>query len=58
MPMTNSPSTGNRILMIGLHPSALDYGWLPGLDETILTARIEAGNRRSGKPDSMRCPVR
>ncbi len=33
-----------RILMIGLHPRALDYSKLPpGLDEATMTERIEAG---------------
>ncbi|MEU8437611.1 hypothetical protein AB0F18_32890 [Streptomyces sp. NPDC029216] len=36
---------GTKVLSIGLHPRALDYSRLPeGLDETVLTARIEAGN--------------
>jgi hypothetical protein len=33
-----------RILLIGLHPAALDYSKLPGLDEATMTERIEAGN--------------
>lgn len=34
-----------KVLSIGLHPSVLDYSRMPdGLDEKVLTARIEAGN--------------
>lgn len=34
-----------KVLSIGLHPSALDYSRMPdGLDEAVLTARIEAAN--------------
>ncbi|GAB2960595.1 hypothetical protein [Saccharothrix stipae] len=32
------------ILLLGLHPSAIDYSRYPGLDEQTLTARIAAGN--------------
>lgn len=32
-----------RVLTIGLHPSAVDYGKYPQIDEATLTARIEAG---------------
>ncbi|WP_218026049.1 hypothetical protein [Nocardia miyunensis] len=38
------PIPTERILMLGLHPSALDYSNLPDVDEPTLTARIEAGN--------------
>lgn len=31
------------ILLLGLHPSAIDYSRHPGLDERTLTARIAAG---------------
>ncbi len=31
------------VLSIGLHPSAVDYSRYPGLDESTLTARIDAG---------------
>jgi hypothetical protein len=34
------------VLSIGLHPSAVDYGSHPGLDEATLTARIKAGESR------------
>ncbi|GII60850.1 hypothetical protein Skr01_09350 [Sphaerisporangium krabiense] len=33
-----------KIISIGLHPSAIDYSRLPGLDEQTLTARIEQGD--------------
>jgi len=39
-------SSGPAVLSIGLHPSAVDYGKHPGLDEATLTARIEAGEAR------------
>ncbi|GGU35737.1 hypothetical protein [Nocardioides albus] len=33
-----------RVLMIGIHPRALDYSKLPpGLDEATMSVRIEAG---------------
>jgi hypothetical protein len=32
-----------RVLAVGLHPSAVDYTAHPGLDEATLTARIEVG---------------
>ncbi|WP_031486293.1 hypothetical protein [Streptomyces bicolor] len=36
---------GTKVLSIGLHPSALDYSWMPdGVDESVLTARIGAAN--------------
>lgn len=36
---------GTKVLSIGLHPSALDYGRMPdGVDEAVLTARIEAAH--------------
>jgi hypothetical protein len=37
---SSNPAT---VLSIGLHPSAVDYGKHPGLDEATLTARIETG---------------
>lgn len=45
-PTTATPlPRGTKVLSIGLHPSALDYSRMPdGLDEAVLTARIEAGN--------------
>ncbi|MCM6777044.1 hypothetical protein NDR87_24155 [Nocardia sp. CDC159] len=52
-------STGGRILMIGLHPRALDYSKFPGLDEAGLTARIEAGHAalRAAGFDTESCSV-
>ncbi|MGW5688376.1 hypothetical protein [Nonomuraea sp. NPDC003754] len=32
-----------KILLIGLHPGAIDFGRHPGLDEATLAARIEQG---------------
>ncbi|MFF3568418.1 hypothetical protein [Nocardia jiangxiensis] len=48
-----------RILMIGLHPNALDYSKLPDLDEATLTARIEAGNAalRAAGFDAVSCQI-
>jgi hypothetical protein len=48
-----------RVLSIGLHPSALDYSKLPGLDEATLTARIEAGNStlREAGFDAVACYI-
>ncbi|WP_435296739.1 hypothetical protein [Streptomyces sp. YPW6] len=45
-PMTSTPVPGYaKVLSIGLHPSALDYSRMPdGVDEAVLTARIEAAN--------------
>ncbi|MEV0006985.1 hypothetical protein AB0M10_06830 [Streptomyces sp. NPDC051840] len=45
-PTTSVPLPGDtKVLSIGLHPSALDYSRMPdGIDEAVLTARIEAGN--------------
>jgi hypothetical protein len=37
---SNKAST---ILSVGLHPSAIDFGNHPGLDEATFAARIEAG---------------
>lgn len=43
---TMNATTGTTtVLSIGLHPSALDYSRIPGLDEATLTARIAAGDR-------------
>jgi len=39
----DSSSKSGTALSIGLHPSAVDYGKHPGLDEATLTARIRAG---------------
>ncbi|MFI9605449.1 hypothetical protein ACIHCX_37525 [Streptomyces sp. NPDC052043] len=45
-PTTSTPLPGDtKVLSIGLHPSALDYSRMPdGVDEAVLTARIEAAN--------------
>ncbi|MBL3671328.1 hypothetical protein JL475_36595 [Streptomyces sp. M2CJ-2] len=45
-PTTSAPLPGDtKVLSIGLHPSALDYSRMPdGVDEAVLTARIEAAN--------------
>ena len=43
MDNSSKPAT---VLSIGLHPSAVDYGRHPGLDEATLTARIEAGEAK------------
>lgn len=47
------------ILSLGLHPSAVDYGRHPGLDEATLTARIEAGEAalRDAGFDIVSCQV-
>ncbi|MCZ7414929.1 MULTISPECIES: hypothetical protein [unclassified Streptomyces] len=48
MPETQPSATlprDTRVLAIGFHPRALDFGRMPeGVDEQTLTARIEAGN--------------
>ncbi|MEU1982033.1 hypothetical protein [Nocardia sp. NPDC019395] len=41
----NETSGTTTVLSIGLHPSALDFSRIPGLDEQTLTARIAAGDR-------------
>ncbi|GGL10633.1 hypothetical protein [Nocardia jinanensis] len=41
----NVTSGTTTILSVGLHPTALDYSRIPGLDEETLTARIAAGDR-------------
>lgn len=49
-----------KVLYIGLRPSTLDYGRMPdGLDEAVLTARLEAGNAalREAGFDVVWCPV-
>ncbi|MCG5217756.1 hypothetical protein [Streptosporangium sp. KLBMP 9127] len=47
------------ILTIGLHPSAIDFTGLPGLDEATLTARIEQGDAalRAAGFDAVSCLV-
>jgi hypothetical protein len=35
--------TGDTVLSLGMHPSAIDFSRYPGVDEAMLTARIEAG---------------
>jgi hypothetical protein len=42
----NNSSNTSTVLSIGLHPSAVDYGKHPGLDEATLTARIRAGEEK------------
>lgn len=51
--------SSERILMIGLHPSALDYSKLPDLDKVTLTARIEAGSAalRAAGFDAVSCQI-
>jgi hypothetical protein len=39
-----TPDTPTTVLSVGLHPSAIDYGRYPGLDEATMTARIDAGD--------------
>ncbi|MFF0531735.1 hypothetical protein ACFYT3_25540 [Nocardia amikacinitolerans] len=48
-----------KILSIGLHPSQLDYGKHPGLDEAELLARVEAGTAmlRDSGFDVVSCSV-
>ncbi|MCP2289537.1 hypothetical protein [Nocardia amikacinitolerans] len=48
-----------KILSIGLHPSQLDYGKHPGLDEAELIARVEAGTAmlRDSGFDVVSCSV-
>ncbi|WP_431957874.1 hypothetical protein [Nocardia lijiangensis] len=41
----NDLGASSTVLSIGLHPGALDYSRIPGLDETTLTARIAAGEQ-------------
>lgn len=36
------PSTRPRVLLIGLHPRAVDFTAVPGLDEARLTAGLES----------------
>ncbi|MGI5216709.1 hypothetical protein [Nocardia sp. CA-290969] len=38
-------SATTTVLSVGLHPGALDYSRIPGLDQETLTARIAAGDR-------------
>jgi len=49
----------NAILSIGLYPSAVDYSKYPGIDEAMLTARIEAGEAalRTAGFDFVSCQV-
>jgi hypothetical protein len=48
-----------KILVIGLHPDAIDYTKHPGLDEATLTARIEQGDAalRAAGFDAVTCLV-
>jgi hypothetical protein len=34
---------GDTVLSLGMHPSAIDFSRYPGIDESMLMARIEAG---------------
>ncbi|MGK5556194.1 hypothetical protein ACSNOI_31710 [Actinomadura kijaniata] len=56
MEVLNGSST---VLSIGLHPGAIDFSRIPGLDEATLTARIEAGDRavRAAGIDLVTCLV-
>ena len=49
----------NTVLSVGLHPRAVDYSQHPGLDEAMLTARIEAGEAalRAAGFDFVSCQV-
>jgi hypothetical protein len=51
--------TPTAILSIGLHPSAIDYGRHPGLDEATMIARIDAGHAalRAAGFDFVPCEV-
>lgn len=52
-------ANSNRVLSIGLHPSAIDYSKYPQLDAATLTARIEAGEAalRAAGFDFVSCQV-
>ncbi|MEV0030206.1 hypothetical protein [Nocardia sp. NPDC050793] len=43
--LVDDSGTSSTVLSIGLHPGALDYSRIPGLDEATLTARIAAGEQ-------------
>lgn len=49
----------DRVLLVGLHPSAVDYSRHPEIDEATLAARIEAGEAalRDAGFDVVSCPV-
>ncbi|MDT5068628.1 MAG: hypothetical protein QOK02_4783 [Mycobacterium sp.] len=57
----HDPATSDTpaVLSIGLHPSAIDYGLHPGLDETTMTARVDAGDAalRAAGFDLIACRV-
>ncbi|TWF75541.1 hypothetical protein FHX44_111425 [Pseudonocardia hierapolitana] len=36
-------TTADTVLSLGMHPSAIDFSRYPGIDESMLAARIEAG---------------
>jgi hypothetical protein len=58
--VTQEPSSSpNTILSVGLHPSAIDYSRYPGLDEAMMTARIQAGEAalRAAGFDFVSCQV-
>ncbi|MFF1717411.1 hypothetical protein [Streptomyces sp. NPDC058268] len=45
-PITSTPLPGDtKVMSIGLHPRAFEYSQMPeGIDEAVLTARIEMAN--------------
>ncbi|MEU8899629.1 hypothetical protein AB0C65_27475 [Nocardia sp. NPDC048505] len=55
----NHQDSSNTVLSVGLHPSAVDYSRYPGLDEAMLTARIEAGEAalRAASFDLVSCQL-
>jgi hypothetical protein len=57
--MNRDSSKSRTILSVGLHPSAIDYSRYPGLDEAMMTARIEAGEAalRAAGFDFVSCQV-
>lgn len=58
-PVRHHTSSNATVLSIGLHPGAIDYSRHPGLDEAVLTARIEAGEAalRAAGFDLVSCQV-
>ncbi|MGY4103175.1 hypothetical protein ACW2Q0_26990 [Nocardia sp. R16R-3T] len=54
------PAARLRALTIGLHPQAMDYSRFPDLDESQLTARIDAANAalQNSEFDLTPCMVR
>jgi hypothetical protein len=51
--------TPTTVLSVGLHPSAIDYGRYPDLDEATMTARMDAGDAalRAAGFDFIACRV-